>query len=104
MQWKVGDRVLADWTHDEYWYPATIRSIEGERVYIYFDDGAKEWSTSERLLPIDIELGDYVYCRWKGGPYYYPGRIARMQGEKIYVQYDDGDKEWTTISYVRVTR
>ena len=104
MQWQIGNRVLANWTHDLYWYPATIQSIDGERIYIHFDDGDKQWTTSDHLMNIDIEIGDRVHCRWKGGPYYHPGRVAQKQGEKIYVHYDDGDKEWTTISLVRVTR
>lgn len=104
MQWRVGDRVLANWSHDEYWYPATIRTIDGERFYIRFDDGDKEWVASDRMMYIDIEVGDRVHCRWKGGPYYYPGRVARQEGENIFVHYDDGDKERTTISFVRVTR
>lgn len=104
MQWNVEDRVLANWSHDTYWYPATIRDIDGERTYVRFDDGDKEWTTCDNLTKLDIEPGDKVFCRWKGGQYYFPGRVGRMDGEKIYVEYDDGDKEWTTISYIRVTR
>ena len=104
MNWEVGDRVLANWTHDEYWYPATIRTIDGERIYVRFDDGDKEWTTSKHLMDIDIEVGDRVHCKWKGGPNYYPGRVARKDGETIFVHYDDGDKEKTTTNMVRVTR
>lgn len=104
MKWKVEDRVLANWTHDEFWYPANIRAIDGERIYIQFDDGDKEWTTSNFLMEIDIEVGDRVYGRWKGGDYYYPGRIGDKKGEKIFIRYDDGDREWTNINMVRVTR
>lgn len=104
MNWKVGDRVLADWSNDAYWYPATVREVSGDRIYVRFDDGDKEWTTNERLMAIDIEPGDRVYCRWQDGRYYYPGRVTQMNSEKIHVQYDDGDKEWTTIGCVRVTR
>jgi hypothetical protein len=104
MNWKVGDRVLANWTHDKYWYPATIRKIDGERIYVQFDDGDKEWMTDTHLLEIDIEVGDRIYCKWKGGPHYYPGRVASKDGESIDVHYDDGDKEKTSIKMVRVTR
>jgi ribosomal protein L40E len=83
MQWKVGDRVLANWTHDEYWYPATIQTIDGERYYIRFDDGDKEWVTSDFLMRIDIEVGDRVHSRWKGGPYYYPGRVASKNSRAL---------------------
>lgn len=113
--WKVGDRVLANWSHDEYWYPATLRTVAGSRIYIRFDDGDKEWVTLDRLMSIDIEVGDDVLCKYKGGRYYYPAHILELEGEKICVQYeydkdespDDpsmGEKEWTTISAVRVTR
>ena len=104
MQWRVDDRVLANWKQDVYWYPATIQTIDGERIYVMFDDGDKEWTTSAHMMNIDIEVGDRVHCRWKGDPLYYSGRVAQKDGEKIYVQYDDGDSEWTTISFVRVTR
>jgi uncharacterized protein (DUF427 family) len=104
MQCQIGNRVLANWTHDSYWYPATVQNIEGERIYIRFDDGDKEWTTFDHLMKIDIEVGDRVQCRWKGGAYYYIGHVAQQQDEKIYVHYDDGDKEWTTISFIRVTR
>jgi hypothetical protein len=71
MQCQIGNRVLANWTHDSYWYPATVQNIEGERIYIRFDDGDKEWTTFDHLMKIDIEVGDRVQCRWKGGAYYY---------------------------------
>lgn len=104
MHWNIDDRVLANWTHDEYWYPATVREVDDERVYIYFDDGDKEWTTAERLMAVDIEPGDRVHCRWKDGPYYYPGRVTQIAGEKLHVRYDDGDEEWTTLRCLRVTR
>lgn len=104
MNWQINDRILANWTHDVYWYPATIHQIEGARIYIHFDDGDKEWTDADRLLEMDLDIGDRVHCRWKGGPVYYPGRIAQKDGGKIYIEYDDGDVEWTTIAFVRVTR
>ena len=104
MNWNVGDRVLAHWSHDVFWYPAVIRAIEGERLYVRFDDGDKEWTTGEHLMAVDVEVGDTVYCRYQGGLYYFPGHVTDQDGERIHVQYDDGDEEWTTVSMVRVTR
>jgi hypothetical protein len=112
---QVGDRVLANWSQDEYWYPATLRSIVGDRVYIRFDDGDKEWTTLDRLMPIDIEVGDAVLCKYQGGAYYYPARTLQIEGESIRVQYEYdetaspdepafGQEESTTISMIRVTR
>lgn len=67
MKWKVNDRVLANWPHDVYWYPATIRNMDGDRYYIHFDNGDKEWTTSDYLMEIDIEVEYRVHYRWKGG-------------------------------------
>lgn len=114
-EWQAGDRVLARWSHDEYWYPATIRALAGDRVYILFDDGDKEWTTRDCMMAMDIEVGDAVLCKYKGGRYYYSAHVLEMEGEQIYVQYEYdqaesaedpamGEKQWTTISAVRVTR
>ncbi|GAB4499818.1 MAG: hypothetical protein OHK003_17270 [Anaerolineales bacterium] len=32
--WNEGDRAFAFWDEDEYFYPATIISIDGEDIYI----------------------------------------------------------------------
>ena len=29
------------------------------------------------------------------GSQYYPGTVTEVQGDRIHIQYDDGDKEWT---------
>ena len=42
-----------------------------------------------------------VSCNWKGGGTYYPGTIAKFEDGKYFIQYDDGDTEWTTASYIR---
>lgn len=31
--------------------------------------------------------------RWKGGNRWYPGKITKVSGDEIYVNYDDGSKE-----------
>lgn len=102
MKWRIGDRVLAHWSHDSFWYPATVKKIEGERIYLRFDDGDKEWTHSEQLMKLEIKSGDRVYGRYKKGPAYYPGYIRNVQGEEIQVQYDDGDEEWTTLAMLRM--
>ncbi len=102
--WKSGDTVLANWSGDEYWYPATVLSVEGDRFFVVFDDGDKEWSVADRMLPEDLRAGDRVFGNWKNLGRYYPGRITRRDGRDIHITYDDGDQEDTTISFVRVIR
>jgi hypothetical protein len=99
----VGERVLACW-YDLFWYPGVILSAEGKRVHIAFDDGDQALVTSDQIRELDISVGDRVFCRWKGGPQYFPGEVTEKDGERIHVRYDDGDEEWTSIRMVRVER
>lgn len=102
--WIVGDRVLGKWSWDFYWYPGTVQAVEGEQLYVAFDDGDREWMPAARVMPLDFAVGSRVYGRWQGGPHYYPGRVARKDGETLHIHYDDGDQETTTVSVVRVLR
>jgi hypothetical protein len=96
-----GDRVAARWL-DGYWYPGVVLAIEGKRLHILFDDGDQLLVTPSQVKPLQLGVGDRVFCRWKGGPMYFPGEITRKDGERIHVHYDDGDEETTTIRLVRV--
>jgi hypothetical protein len=53
---------------------------------------------------VTVEAGDRVWCRWKGGPTFYPGEVARRSGEVIHVRYDDGDEETTLLRLLRLER
>jgi hypothetical protein len=99
----VGDRVLARW-YDLFWYPGVILSVEGKRIHIAFDDGDQALVTPDKVQELDIAVGDRVFCRLKGGPYYHPGEVVAQNGEKIHVRYDDGNDEWTSVRMVRVER
>jgi hypothetical protein len=102
-RFAVGDRVLARW-YDLFWYPGVILSAEGKRIHVTFDDGDQALVTSDQIRELDIGVGDRVFCRWKGGPQYYPGEVVKKEGERIHVRYDDGDEEWTSVRMVRVER
>ncbi|WP_309391020.1 tudor domain-containing protein [Chelatococcus sambhunathii] len=45
--------------------------------------------------------GDWVLGRWKGGAYWYPAVIQRVDGDQLTLQYDDGDRETTALAKVR---
>jgi hypothetical protein len=100
----VGDRVLAEWPPDKFFYPATVKTVERGRYQILYDDGYWDWADEDRLAELDIEEGDRVFARWRGGSNYYPGVVDQQEGEKVHVCYDHGDQEWTTISMLRVVR
>ncbi len=100
--WAVGDRCLANWSNDRYWYPGTIIETDGSLYHIQFDDGDREWLRAGSLTEENLGVGTYVEVNWMWGGVYYTGTIAERIGDVIFIHYDDGDREWTTISAVRV--
>jgi hypothetical protein len=104
-RWQVGDRALARWPVELlWWYPGTIRAIEGERFDIQFDDGDSARVKSADLAPLAVEAGSRVFGRLNQGRLYFPGKVREKDGDRIYIRYDDGKEEWTTISMVRSPR
>jgi hypothetical protein len=103
--WNVGDRVLAHWYPEpSWWYPGTIQDRRGGDLLVAFDDGDRAWVGREQVKPLDVAVGSRVYGRWRAGRLYYPGTVTEKRGEAIHIAYDDGDREWTTVSFVRVDR
>ena len=101
IHWEYGDRTLAAYD-PPFYYPATLTEIDGDMVKVEFDDGDHIELPRVLLRPLDLKESDPVYCRWKGGPAYFPARIEEMGGEDIFVKYHDGRAERTTIRMVRV--
>jgi len=102
--WNIGQRVLAQWYPEVFFYPATIVAQVNAKYHVEFDDGDEAWVTAKQIFPLVIRVGSQVFGRWQGGPAYFPGRVDQQDGDRIHIQYDDGDHEWTTISMVRVER
>lgn len=46
-------------------------------------------------------VGDWVLGNYKNAGYWFPGVIEKLQGDKITIRYDDGDRESVSISAVR---
>jgi hypothetical protein len=45
--------------------------------------------------------GDWVLARYKCGPYWCPGIIQSVTGDRVTVAYDDGDRETLSLRSVR---
>jgi len=98
-----GDRVLAC-DCDGFIYPADIVSVEDDRIIVQFMDGPERMLTPELIRKFDLGQGMKVEGRWKGGPSYFPGVLAEVDGERAHIHYDDGDKEWTSIRLIRLLK
>jgi hypothetical protein len=101
-RWKVGDRVLVNWSQDEFWYPATITKVSRPGYYIVFDDGDEEWTTTKRVVALRLGIRQRVFVNRKHEGFYYPGRIVSKRKNIITVLYDDGIRETTTVAGVRL--
>lgn len=102
--WRPGERVLAEWHLDHYWYPAIVEACADDGVGISFDDGDRATVSPDKVEAFDIAVGTRVYARWRAGLYYSPARIERQDGENILIRYDNGRLENTTVSVVRILR
>lgn len=100
--YDIGDRVLVNWSGDDYWYPGTVAGESDGEYYIIFDDFDREWVSIQQISYDYLGEGDQVQSRWMGDLTYYWGTIVERIGDAIYIIYDDGDEEVTTINHVRV--
>lgn len=98
---EEGDRVLA-YDCDGFTYPSDVLSIKDDAVIVQYLDGSERMVTPDMVTKFDLHVGDRVECRWKGDSAYYPGKITELVGDRVYISYDDGDKEWTTVRLLRL--
>ncbi len=99
--WNEGDRTFAFWDEDEYFYPATIVTIEGDDIFIRFDTGEEEWSDADYLEAYLIEVGDQVECKSAKDNLFYDVVVLHVDGERVEVEYEDETTEWTTLNRLR---
>jgi hypothetical protein len=98
---EEGDRVWAT-DIDGFTYPAEILSIEDDKIIVQFLDGPERMLTPELIKRLTVKPGLAVTCRWKAGQVYFPGKIAEIDGDRVHIAYDDGEKEWTTVRLIRL--
>ncbi len=103
---EVGARVQCDFKGLGKYYPGVIAGKEGDRVFVRYDDGDEEHTTIGQCRleadPAGLDVGARVQCDFKGLGKYYPGVIASKEGDRVFIRYDDGDEEHTTIGQCRL--
>ncbi len=50
----------------------------------------------------EFEIGDKVRARWLGGSTWFNGAIRDFKNGRYFIQYDDGDEEWTTAGFIQL--
>lgn len=106
-----GSKVECRWKNGSTWYPGVIAERTGKQVFIHYKDGDKENTTLDKCRAAggssatteagELGVGSAVSCKWKNGGTWYPGVIAEKTGSKVFINYNDGDKEHTTLSKCR---
>jgi hypothetical protein len=100
--WQVGEKVLAYFDTDGYWYAAEIVQATGSDFRIRFlidgeEDNVDETSLSELL----VEADDVVESFYKQEELYYSAIVKQVKGDRVEVEYEDGEREWTDIAHLR---
>lgn len=101
--WKKDDRVLVKIGRVGYWHPATIESVKGGVSYkVRFAKGDRYDVDASVISGDYIRAGTRISGNWLGKGVWYSGVIASRDGDNVKINYDDGDKETTTLSKIRV--
>lgn len=112
-----GARVKGNWKGQGTYYLGTVEKLNIQEhpnlYFVKYDDGDTEWTTRDKLILVrgataptsngtsSFNVGDRVQGNWKGQGKYYPGKIAKIAGGRYYIEYDDGDVEWTTADKLK---
>lgn len=96
-----GDRVLVR-LPDGFLYPADILTIEDEAIAVQLMLGGQLNVTPELVRELELAPAARIEGRWRGGDVFFPGRVTEQRNERVFLKYDDGDEEWTTIRLIRV--
>ena len=99
--WTEGNRAFAYWDEDEYFYPATIVTIDGDDIFVRFDTGEEEWTNAEYLEEFIVEVDDEVECKSTQDNLYYDVTVLDVDGDRVEVEYEDETSEWSTLSRLR---
>ncbi|MGF1578346.1 MAG: hypothetical protein ACFCD0_03165 [Gemmataceae bacterium] len=99
--WKAGDRVLAPWdpTH---LFVGTIVEVNKDQAHIEFDDGDQGWVNLEHINRLNLRPRQSVLARKKMGLTFYPGKVLEVEEDELLVEFEDGDKEWTTTAAIQI--
>lgn len=85
-------KVECNYTGGGNYYPGTVKSVDGDKVSIDYDDGDKEETTKNKcrkLLVVDTK----VECNWNKAGKLLAGKVTKQEGSTLDVAYDNGEKE-----------
>jgi FKBP-type peptidyl-prolyl cis-trans isomerase 2 len=104
VPWYPGDRVLANWMPEPFFYPATVTDVTDDGIItVDYLDGDQAMLVPGQVLPFEVNEGDHVFVRREDGKLYFPAVIETVDGDRIVVRYEEDDfREDTGVERVRV--
>src|SRR5262245_42599158 len=103
---KAGDVVWAEWKANA-WYHGKVAKVDAKDFHIAFDDGDKATVDASRIA-LDrapkkdlVKVDTRVLAKFmKGG--FYPGKVAKVVGDRYDIQFDDGDVDSVALDDLRL--
>ncbi len=99
--WEEGDRVIAS-GRDDYWFPAIVLSLDGDRTFVSFLDGRHGWLKPDEIRPLRITAGMSVQCRKSAAADYLPAIVEEIHGNIVHVKYEDESREHSLLGLLRI--
>ena len=99
--WKIGELVMAQWSGDEYWYPARIEKQVGDQFEIKHLDGTEDTVTADKLAKDTLQAGDRVSANWRYD-IWFSGKIVSRVGNEMQILFADGEELNKTMAAVRL--
>jgi hypothetical protein len=101
--YTTGRRVFARWAPDKLFYAGKIEKVDGLRYFVRYDDNQTAWVGPSDLALLQLYVGLYLEADAGRRGKYYWASVTRIDGEKVWVEYDRGGTEQTTVSALRRT-
>lgn len=88
---ETGEVVLAFYKGGSYVYPATVRSVSGNRVTLQWDTGGTSVVDKAVVGTFYWTVGTDIFCKWPADGQFYPARITRMgdDGRSLNIVWTD---------------
>ncbi len=92
QSFRVGDWVVGRWQGGDYYYPATVVSVNRNNIVVEYDGGRRDTLLPNQVTAFRWGRGGRVQCKWTDGEFY-DASIVAMHGDgaTIDVQFDDED-------------
>jgi hypothetical protein len=101
--WSIGDWAFVYSAEDEYWYPAKIITATGKRYKVRHEfDDSQDWVEADALAGYHTFPGEEgAECWFEADEAFYAVNILELRNNEVRVEYEDGTKEWTDLSFLR---